>query len=1030
MLETAQRLLIEMSSLPRVGETVAYCLREAMTGISSTEGFDSAAEGRHGRLKRVSREVVDAADRYRGSPLPGEDSKAALDDLLSRISDLRESHDDGGGVNRERLIANMMRRLGAAPLAAGTGPVRAYVRLLERLNKALHGSCSLEAARGLWSECVAILTQLFAPPELRQSELVNLARKADPTGADLDSVRGLAVTPQHFKAFMSEVQSPSWLRLIAQSDMLDSVSVDPLAAVCSTAIRLSEVHRAAIVALLSDLSTDHIENQERTRQIAFAAGRIGGESMQFVLVSLGRYPSDQNIVFGASRAMREADATDEIVLAFFDILMNETCWPHLIVHDQVLDHFVDGVTEHNSVDRIVLLCQKLRAMAGNRDPFLDGFQFRHAGTVTDPAGVWSQERSAMLWDSLTAVLRRSWEWLSVEELLSFVEQFPEFLKWRLRAWILAYAPAAESELLVDEVESAIASREATGDDIALLDRALRQGVDRDAIESSWRRALGEPPTVEQVGQLLRRQDHPPDDWFRALSWASLLPPPVSAPWDGVCAILGRRYGQPNRDTLLRHESVEIWSPESPIDAATLESMSPQQAAETIATWRSDASNYRVSAQELGRVLQTIVKSNPDAWFEDPLHIATALYHPTYIGHYLYAATTLVADRTLPIEGLLDVIDLVRTEPWQVQSLGQRNLEYDSTWDGAHRAAIDLISALCKAGCDFGELPERVWNIVLAAATNRTEPALYTDADDHYARAINRTCTRALETALVLAHSDIRASRPLRIELIELLDYALRVEGSTGAEYRAILARDIGFIRHILPDWTERNQVLLFGDAAPDDLGQETFDLVIRLRNPDKWILESFREKVFDAATRQVERSVYHLTVGMLNECRGYEMPNIETLLRDHPTLTTEIAEEIGRLLSDDTADPNYVNVAIRYWDTVLDSESDLPLDGFRVFARISTIEESKWAQLTEKTVTATRRSTRWNEQIIERVMTKPATPPTLRILNEIVRGSHEEWTLRHISDFAKEYFDSAQSLKSTDEYKRLRAALTERGVLG
>ena len=52
---------------------------------------------------------------------------------------------------------------------------------------------------------------------------------------------------------------------------------------------------------------------------------------------------------------------------------------------------------------------------------------------------------------------------------------------------------------------------------------------------------------------------------------------------------------------------------------------------------------------------------------------------------------------------------------------------------------------------------------------------------------------------MLAHSDIRASRPLRIELIELLDYALRVEGSTGAEYRAILARDIGFIRHILPD---------------------------------------------------------------------------------------------------------------------------------------------------------------------------------------------------------------------------------------
>ena len=439
MLETAQRLLIEMSSLPRVGETVAYCLREAMTGISSTEGFDSAAEVSPGRWKRVSREVVDAADRYRGSQLPGEDSKAALDDLLSRISEFREFHDDGGGINKVRLIANMMRRLGAAPLAAGTGPVRAYVRLLERLNKALHGSCPLEVARDLWSECVVSLTQLFAPPELRQSELVDLARKAYPTSADLDSVRGLVVTPQHFKGFMSEVQSPSWLRLIAQSDMLDSVSFDPLVAVGSTAIRLSKLHRPAIVALLSDLSTDHIANQARTRQIAFAAGRIGGESTQVVLASLRRYPSDQDIVFGASRAMREADATDKIVSEFCDILVNDTCWPHLIVHDQVLDHFIDGVTEHNAVDRVVLLCQKLRAMAGNRDPFLDGFQFRHAGTVTDPAGAWSQERSAMMWGSLTAVLRRAWEWLSVEKLLSTIEQFPEFLKCRLRAWILACA---------------------------------------------------------------------------------------------------------------------------------------------------------------------------------------------------------------------------------------------------------------------------------------------------------------------------------------------------------------------------------------------------------------------------------------------------------------------------------------------------------------------------------------------------------------------------------------------------------------
>ena len=53
----------------------------------------------------------------------------------------------------------------------------------------------------------------------------------------------------------------------------------------------------------------------------------------------------------------------------------------------------------------------------------------------------------------------------------------------------------------------------------------------------------------------------------------------------------------------------------------------------------------------------------------------------------------------------------------------------------------------------------------------------------------------------------------------------------------------------------------------------------------------------------------------------------------------------------------------------------------------------------------------------------------LAILDELVRGPGNEWERRDVAEHAAQMLESAQQLQDTVEYRRLRAALIERGLL-
>lgn len=180
---TAQRLLeLEPGEKwPRLPETIAYCMREAMKTIPASQDV-----GDGGFWKSASRGVTEARRRYelvRG--VPGEDEQGALHELLATIDDLELVHSQEG-VHERRLIAIIVNRTGALPVAAGTAPIRAYHDLLVELDDAPHGATTLDRARELWNQCIAILRQLFLPPDLRHAELESLASIDSPTSDDVD----------------------------------------------------------------------------------------------------------------------------------------------------------------------------------------------------------------------------------------------------------------------------------------------------------------------------------------------------------------------------------------------------------------------------------------------------------------------------------------------------------------------------------------------------------------------------------------------------------------------------------------------------------------------------------------------------------------------------------------------------------------------------------------------------------------------------------------------------------------------------
>jgi hypothetical protein len=1005
---------------PRHAECVAYCLREALKTILASPGVEGG-----GGWRTRSRKVSEAKQRFeqiRG--LPGADADGALRDLLDRIDDLALTFEQET-IHQKRLIAVMVERTGAEPLASGTKPVNTYQGLLARLDEALHTEVTLEAVAGLWVEALAILRQLFLPPDERHQELTRLAALEKPTRADVVTLKSLLAAPSHLQYFLARINDPDWLELLDSSGLLEPLGSHSVWPVFAAVERLRNRHAGRLSALLAAMFERWGADPEKAFAIARAAFELGADGRDLVLRSAQRHPAAPALAWLAVEAAQKADPADEFVQQVADQAVSSVIQAGVDLYlTPLLDSYAKGVTAENHAARVQILCYKLVKVPGSDRHRRDLVLFR-GGSITDPPDHGEDDPFPSLIRALVESLRRAAEFTTVSELLEAVSALPADLRDRLRAWILGTWEGATPGLLTDEVTQAISSRAPTGDDLRLVDAAVQRCAPEE-YAGAWSAALGEPPTIAESGAALAAHEVP-EEWTRAFQWAALLPGTVTAAWASVITVLAGAYGEPSRAALEQRPRVlSAWG-NTPISEDELRAMTPHHAARLIATWRPDPARPLTGSRELARALETVVKSDPASWAATPLRTGGLLHEPMYLSHYMRGLAEAEVLHGVPLGELVDLIVLTSTHPWEPTAMGDPTYDYDPDWQDAESAAVALITALARNDLGFAGREEEIWDFLDHQARARDQVTRMPDSDP-FTQAVNRPCTRALQAMFDVMGHEYRDQKTVRPEALDLVAETLALSGPDGAQHRAIIAPRLAFLRYVAPTWVDDHRGQLFGADAPDNLGQTTVDLALSWGRPNSWLLEHFGEQVRDAVRRTIDNALDHYLVAMLWQVPGYSLDEAVTVLRSLGRLS-DAGQALGRLLGNNDASAEHAALAAQFWEKSIERGSVEILAGFGQYAEISALDDTTWARLTRQTLNVTRGHIDWARHVAERAARPQPTPDTLEILNQLLRGLPDGWDQRSVAETAALAIKkAAPSHRDTPEYQRLHTTLLERGV--
>lgn len=1016
-------LSVTPEQLPEQPALIAYCLREAMKAIPASQDT-----GGGGQWRTRSRKVAEAKQRFEMiRRLPGEDSDGALQELLARIDEMALTHEQDR-LHQQRLIAVITSRTGAQPLASGTRLVRTYQDVLDRLDRAVHGTVTLtiEEARQLWVDCLAILRQLFLPPDIRHRELDALAALDSPSQAEVPALLALLAGPNHLRYFLSRIQTPAWLDLLEDSKILQPPAGHAGWPVFAAVEQLRDEHAADLAATLGRMFDRWGSDLQPAWYLARAAVDLGSYGNDLVLRALRQHPTSPGIADLAVWAVEKANPSDEFVESVADQVLNRTGAGASTDLEPLLQSVVDGINPDNYAARLRLLSYKLRSVP--KDDYGRRYfnSLGQGGSIGDRPAPHRHDWFDTLLHSLVESLRRAAETVDLRDLLDAISPLPIDIGDRVRAWLLGTTAPAKSHDLISEVARAIASRDPTGDDLRLIDRVAAE-CDPDDYVSRWAKALGVPPNASALGNALAARDVP-GEWLRAFEWSGLLPASVTAAWTAAVAIMSGAYGEPSRFALEQRARVESGWGQSPLSESDLRAMTTDDAARWIASWRPEPSQWLVSARELGRTLQAVVKSDPTRWAQSPLKTAGLLRHPTYIDHYLQGLAAASLDQ-VPTDEIVELILLLRTHPWEAVPLGRDDFDFDPNWRGSEEASIDLIKSMANSDTGFGDHRDDVWAILQSEVERRNEPSHIVDGTrDPLEAALNRPCTRALQAALSFMGHEYRTTGTVRPEAMGLLSTILRLEGRDGAEHRAILAPRIGFLRYIASDWVDQHRDELFGMAAPAGLGQLTIDLALRWGQPNSWLLEHFPNAVKDAVRRDVDNALEHYLVAMLWQLPQYPVKKAVDFLRSAGKLSPA-GEALGHLLRSEDTSPEHARLAVQFWTHAIDGGTAESLAGFGWLSDIGALDDDTWIDLTRRTLTATGGRIDGAHKVAQRATTQPPSAGTLAILNHLVRGITDDWDQRSISELAAQALDQAEHLANTPEYKRLQTTLLERRVL-
>lgn len=1005
----------------RYAESAAYNLREALNSVvRDSEGGEGGLSG-----------VMEAWQRYKTvRQLAGADESAARAEFEAFLDQVARDETRQAYMTR-KLLAWYRDQTGVDPIPGDDDPAAQYQALRKEASRVVHGDSTVAEVELLFGDTIAWFARLFTPPSHRIDQLVQLARRTYEPEL-LVELRSLAMNPHHLRLFLERLEDSAWLEPMRVDGLIGLPrpgELWPVVSLVGTARGIDDESVADLLRRVLD-EVNQRPKEERASsasEIMRVASRLGTAGHDVALEILRRYPRDHWIQMIAMSIAEEVDVSDPIHLAVADaVIGSEPGHDGGHLTTTALERLVAGMTEETVEERFGLIVAKVRRLANEeraRYLFID-----IAALSTDGDDPWEPVlRSAQF--LAAAVPKARSLGLSSASMLQHVRSIPRELGQRLTCQVLAGATEINRDAKLSHIEERLASETATGDDRALIEELSPLS---DSEIDRLRVAFGAPsPGSDGESTAFG------DNWPRGWRWSMLLPEGVLAGWQAAIAAVTEVHGAPDLSALNRRSphSAASWgsSPYSTDDLAGLDVLG---AASRIAEWRPRSSDaWGVSAIELARTLEAVVKENPEAWADDPLAIVRALREPVYVDHYFRAIAASAAKVATQAPALLRAVELVRCERWEPAELGRDDFDYEPDWSMVDTASVEMVDALADADADLeADLP-LCWTLASQLASSLPDDLgtidQYSDRsnqDDPLNRAINRAYGKGLRAVLALGGWEHRNTGSASPSLSHLLTEVLAVGGAVGLELRSIVASSRPFVEAIAGDWLARYHDVLFGDA----LGQVTFDQTLKWSRPTKEFYSHALDRLLDAARRGADNAVAWLLIGYLSEEPGYTFDRIIDGAVGADSALIEIGREIGHLTGDVPPDrKDLIQRGIAGWEGILaEANRRVPasaLIGLGTWAPAKNLEERTWLELTERTVGVTGGQIEMVTEVAERCRDAQPSSAGLRILNAVL-GQSDTWERHHVAMIGIEALRAARDGGLANEsVRQLQDSLLQRG---
>jgi hypothetical protein len=468
----------------------------------------------------------------------------------------------------------------------------------------------------------------------------------------------------------------------------------------------------------------------------------------------------------------------------------------------------------------------------------------------------------------------------------------------------------------------------------------------------------------------------------------------------------------------------------------LQELPPVEAATRIGSWRpTETGSSAPTTFGLADVLRQVVHARPAPWQDAPIEIISALRHPISIAAYLNALVQLEA----PLEtdagpALASAAVFAARAPWPPPPLLQ--LVHDlgppagTEWRAVRSSAVLLIRRLWRETHGLGDAQPAAWTLVTAAVHDRADEP-HASGRDAIDGALNRPSMRALDACIALAVQQVRVGQPIPPAFLDLLDETLELDGPDGLHARAVIAQRLGWLHDAAPHWFASRQERLIGSAAPDDLGQQTWDLYIAWGSHSAHLLEAFPDRYLDALARQQQAALPRILTGILWGVASWaDVPQTVQRLADiDPQWVSRGAEELGHSLQTSHDPPSLPVNAWRYWQAAL--AATLPsgaFPGFGWYAQITLLDQDDWLTMTEQTLARSGGGLDWADSVARRAAKSTHDPRALRIITALLRHPADPWDILMLVEVGHDLLvDSAGPLQGHPARSALRTVLVERG---